>query len=62
MRLNHPKGVLLVACAVLTAAGLSGCSLKTVAVKAVANSLAAPSDVMTRDDDPELVRDAIPCR
>lgn len=30
------------------------------AVKAVANSLAAPSDVMTRDDDPELVRDAIP--
>lgn len=44
----------------ILAAGLTGCSLKTMAVKAVANSLAAPSDVMTRDDDPELVKDAIP--
>lgn len=44
----------------LVALALSGCSLKTTAAKAVANSLAAPSDVMTRDDDPDLVRDAIP--
>lgn len=42
------------------AAGLTGCSLKTMAVNAVANSLAAPSDVMTRDNDPELIKDAIP--
>ena len=34
--------------------------MKTTAAKAVANSLAAPSDVMTRDNDPELVKDAIP--
>lgn len=48
-----------IAVAVL-AAGLTGCSIKGMAIKAVANSLAAPSDVMTRDNDPELVRDAIP--
>lgn len=46
--------------AVVLAAGVSGCSIKGMAVNAVANSLAAPSDVMTRDNDPELVRDAIP--
>jgi predicted anti-sigma-YlaC factor YlaD len=44
----------------LTALALSGCSLKGAAVNAVANSLAAPSDVMTRDEDPELVKAAIP--
>lgn len=37
-----------------------GCSLKTMAVKTVANSLADTGDVFTRDDDPELVRDAMP--
>jgi len=42
------------------ATGLSGCSIKGMAVNAVANSLAAPSDVMTRDNDPELVAAAIP--
>jgi hypothetical protein len=42
------------------AAGLSGCSIKTKAVNMVANSLAAPSDVMTRDEDPELVAAAVP--
>ena len=46
--------------AALVALALSGCSLKGMAVKAVANTLAAPSDVMTRDNDPELVKDAIP--
>lgn len=46
--------------AALVAMALSGCSLKGMAVKAVANTLAAPSDVMTRDNDPELIRDAIP--
>lgn len=44
----------------LLALGLSGCSIKGMAINAVANSLAAPSDVMTRDNDIELVRDAIP--
>lgn len=44
----------------LVALSLAGCSLKGMAVNAVANSLAAPSDVMTRDDDPELIGQAIP--
>lgn len=51
---------LRLAAAVLLAVSLSGCSLKGAAVNAVANSLAAPSDVMTRDEDPELVKAAIP--
>src|SRR5262245_13813548 len=36
------------------------CSLKTMAVKSVANTLSETGDVFTRDDDPELVRDASP--
>lgn len=36
------------------------CSLKTMAVKAVANTLAETGDVFSRDDDPELVREAVP--
>jgi len=38
----------------------TGCSLKTMAVKTVANTLADTGDVFTRDDDPELIRDATP--
>src|SRR3954469_11340912 len=37
-----------------------GCSLKTMAVKTVANTLSAPGDTFTRDDDPELIRAALP--
>jgi predicted anti-sigma-YlaC factor YlaD len=37
-----------------------GCSLKTTAVKAVANTLSQPGDVFSRDDDPDLIRDATP--
>ncbi len=40
--------------------GVSGCSLKRLAVNSVANSLASGGDVFARDDDPELVRDALP--
>jgi hypothetical protein len=36
------------------------CSVKTLAVKTVANTLSETGDVFTRDDDPELVRDATP--
>lgn len=39
---------------------IAGCSLKTMAVKTVANTLADTGDVFTRDDDPELIRDATP--
>jgi predicted anti-sigma-YlaC factor YlaD len=36
------------------------CSLKTMAVKSVANTLSDTGDVFTRDDDPDLIRDATP--
>jgi predicted anti-sigma-YlaC factor YlaD len=42
------------------AVAVSGCSIRTSAASAVASALAAPSDVMTRDEDPELVKAAIP--
>jgi len=38
----------------------TGCSLKTMAVTTVANTLADTGDVFTRDDDPDLIRDATP--
>ncbi len=38
----------------------SGCSLKRIAVKSVANSLTSGPDVFGTDDDPELIRDALP--
>src|SRR5512138_3150997 len=37
-----------------------GCSLKRMAVNSVANSIASGGDVFSRDDDPELIRDAVP--
>ena len=39
---------------------VQGCSLKTMAVKTVANTLSDSGDVFSRDEDPDLVRDAIP--
>ena len=38
----------------------SGCSIKTLALKTVANTLAEPGDTFTGDDDPELIRGALP--
>jgi tetratricopeptide (TPR) repeat protein len=53
---------LLLAAAVLAAAagGLTSCSIKKMAVNSVANSLTSGPDVFGTDDDPQLVRDAIP--
>jgi len=48
--------VALVLCGVL----LPGCSLKRMAANGIANSLAEGGDVFSRDDDPELIRDALP--
>ena len=45
---------------VATLAVTAGCSLKSMAVKTVANTLSDTGDVFTRDDDPELIRDATP--
>ncbi len=38
----------------------SGCSLKTMAVRTVADTLSGSGDVFSRDDDPDLVGDALP--
>jgi len=42
------------------AVAASSCSIKTMAVKTVANTLSESGDVFSRDEDPELVRDAVP--
>jgi hypothetical protein len=49
----HPLLALLLAAAV-------GCSLKTMAVNTVADTLSETGTVFTRDNDPDLVKDAIP--
>lgn len=49
-------GVVLVAAVML----FSGCSLKTMAVNTMADTLAESADVYASDEDPELVRDALP--
>lgn len=51
------RGLLALA---LAAAVSAGCSLKTMAVSTVANTLSDTGDVFTRDDDPDLIRDATP--
>lgn len=38
----------------------AGCNLKTVAMRSLADTVAEPGGVYSRDDDPELVRDALP--
>lgn len=54
--MRAPVAFLLIA-AVLA---LPSCSLKRMAVNSMANTLAEGGDVFARDDDPELVRDALP--
>ncbi len=51
----------LVACVLLaTLALVPGCSIKRIALKSVANSLTSGPDVFGTDNDPELIRDALP--
>jgi predicted anti-sigma-YlaC factor YlaD len=45
---------------VLGASGLGGCSLKVMALNSVADALSSQGGVFSSDEDPELVRDAIP--
>lgn len=57
----HPRSTLIRALALTTSlAALAGCSVKTMAVKTVANTLSDTGDVFSRDEDPELIRDAVP--
>ena len=44
----------------VAAISLSGCSLKTMAITSMANTLSQSGDTFSRDNDPELVRDAVP--
>lgn len=44
----------------LAAIALTGCSVRGIAVRSVADTLSASGGVFAGDDDPELVRDAIP--
>jgi predicted anti-sigma-YlaC factor YlaD len=39
---------------------VAGCNLKQVAMRSLANTVSEPGDTYGRDDDPELVRDALP--
>ena len=56
-----PQGVIRSAALALTVLGLAGCgAIKKAALNSVASELAASGTVFTRDNDPELVRDAIP--
>lgn len=55
------RGPALAALILLAAlACVPGCSLKRLAVRSVANTLTTGPDVFGTDDDPELVRDALP--
>ncbi len=42
------------------AVALAGCSVKRMAINSLADTLAASGDVFASDDDPDLVRDAVP--
>lgn len=46
--------------ALLAISGLSGCSMRQVATNYVADSLAGDANVFASDEDPDLIREAIP--
>ncbi len=56
MPANFPRLLLLG----LLVLAVGGCSIRGLAVNALAKSLAASGDVFSSDEDPELVRDALP--
>ncbi|HEY7191331.1 MAG TPA: TRAP transporter TatT component family protein, partial [Vicinamibacterales bacterium] len=58
--LNHIRSVAPLAAILAVIVVVPACSVKTMAVKTVANTLSDTGDVFTRDDDPELIRDATP--
>ena len=58
LRLAHGTTLAAVLAALAVSAGCG--MINSLATKSVADTLSKPSDVFTRDDDPELVRRAIP--
>jgi len=57
---NRARDALLVTCLLLLAPALDSCSVKRIAAKSFADALTTGPDVFGRDDDPELIRDALP--
>ena len=56
-RTGHVVALILLA---FLLAGATSCSIKKFAVNSVANSLTSGPDVFSTDEDPQLVRDAVP--
>ena len=56
----RPAGVTRTALLVLLSLSLSACSLKKMAVNSVAGMLSESGSTFSSDEDPELVRDAVP--
>jgi predicted anti-sigma-YlaC factor YlaD len=59
-RRSAPPGAARLAIAALLLLGASSCSIRKYAVNQIGNSIARGGDLFTADDDPELVRDALP--
>ncbi len=59
---NHPTPAVWIRLllAGLLAAATSACSIRGMAINALADSLAESGDVFASDEDPELIRDALP--
>lgn len=59
---THPVATVTMRCLLLTPVlvALTGCSVRGLAVSGLADALAQSAEVYARDDDPELVRDALP--
>lgn len=58
---RHPTRYTWLLLTALAAIGLSGCSVKTFAVNKIGDTIGAPGpSVYTSDDDPELIRAALP--
>jgi predicted anti-sigma-YlaC factor YlaD len=56
----HRRPLALTLALVVVSALLAGCSLRSMAINTVADSLVAAGDVYASDEDPELVRQALP--
>ena len=54
------RGVLVALCVLFASGSLSACSIKRMAINGLADTLASSGDVFASDEDPELVRDAVP--
>jgi predicted anti-sigma-YlaC factor YlaD len=59
-RARGPAGRISVLGIVCLALALSGCSIKKMAIKTVANTLSEGTSSFATDDDPELIKDALP--